>query len=439
MQAAPQVATELRHRLIHFLAPLLLLLDTHLDARLVRTFAATIEAIIQFRHSTHGLLLSELGAYVHSPAHAPAGTKRLSNLLRSPKWTYHLLEQFLWQQAAARLAALETTQALALAIWDESVIEKAESSVLEGLCSVRSSTAARLKRIKPGYFNPPGGPPIIVPGMHWLGVLLVGRVGPPTLAAMRWWTSRGKLAADKRKVEHALLQHCAQQWGRRVLHVWDRSFAGGPWLTLLSAYHLRFIIRWPKGYKLVTVAGERRKAWQIARGKRTWDYREVWDARRHCWRKTGVFALPVGHAEVEEQLWLVISRPGKGREPWYLLTNEPISTVEDAWTIVFAYARRWQIEMSWRYSKSELAMESPRLWRWENRLTLLLMATLAYAFLLSLLQPRDDMLRWWLLRHWCHRTGKRSQNTPTPLYRLRAALSRLWLAYRPSFGLDNSG
>ena len=33
---------------------------------------------------------------------------------------------------------------------------------------------------------------------------------------------------------------------------------------------------------------------------------------------------------------------------------------------VFAYGRRWQIECAWRYSKSELAMESPRAWTWER-------------------------------------------------------------------------
>jgi hypothetical protein len=36
-----------------------------------------------------------------------------------------------------------------------------------------------------------------------------------------------------------------------------------------------------------------------------------------------------------------------------------------------------------------------------------------------------------LLRFKCHRTGKRCQNTPAPLYRLRWALSRLWDDYRP--------
>lgn len=52
---------------------------------------------------------------------------------------------------------------------------------------------------------------------------------------------------------------------------------------------------------------------------------------------------------------------GPGKEPWYLLTNEPVEDSESAWRVVLAYARRWQIEMSLRFHKSELAVESPRL------------------------------------------------------------------------------
>ena len=65
----------------------------------------------------------------------------------------------------------------------------------------------------------------------------------------------------------------------------------------------------------------------------------------------------------------------------YLLTPEPVGSVEDAWRIVFAYARRWQVEMALRFNKSELAFESPRLWKWEDRCKFLLIAALAYAFL----------------------------------------------------------
>ena len=104
----------------------------------------------------------------------------------------------------------------------------------------------------------------------------------------------------------------------------------------------------------------------------------------------------------------------------------PITAVEQAFLVIRTYARRWQLEMAWRYTKSELAFRSPRLWSWHNRLKLLLIAALAYAFLLSLLAPLLDGLRLLLLRHWCRRTGKRCRDASTPLYRLRAALARLW-------------
>ena len=64
LQASPQVAHALRQRLTAFLAPLLVPLDVALDRRLVRTFAASIDAMIRWRNRAHGLLLSELGGYL---------------------------------------------------------------------------------------------------------------------------------------------------------------------------------------------------------------------------------------------------------------------------------------------------------------------------------------------------------------------------------------
>jgi hypothetical protein len=234
-----------------FLSPLLRRLDAQIDKRLVRTFLLTLQAILMLRHTRYGLLLSELGAYILCANQAPAGTKRLSNLLRSPKWTYSLVEGFLWQQAHRHLNTLVAEDKTALVIWDESVIEKPESIALEGLGPVRSSKAARLKRIKPGYFNPPGGPPVFVPGMQWVSLILSGLEGVPFLAAMRWWTNRGPLHSDKRTEETQLLRQSARQWGKQVVHVWDRGFAGAPWLGAALEHQVRFILRWPSRMKLV--------------------------------------------------------------------------------------------------------------------------------------------------------------------------------------------
>ncbi len=202
---------------------------------------------------------------------------------------------------------------------------------------------------------------------------------------MQWWTTRGKFASQKRPTAVQLLHRCAYAWKQQVIHVWDRGFANGPWLGQAFRFQVRFVVRWKTQQKLVDAQGKR-NAWKITRGKRSLDHRLIWDNGHHCWRKTGIIYAPVTHPDYPKQpLFLVVSRPGKGRKPWYLLTNEAIQSVEDAWRIVFAYARRWQVEITYRYAKTELAMESSRLWSWQNRLKLMMMVALVYAFLLSLL------------------------------------------------------
>ena len=215
-----------------------------------------------------------------------------------------------------------------------------------------------------------------------------------------------------------------------MLHVFDRGFAGAPWLRLLLRYRLHFVVRWRTNYLLLDAQGRKRKAWEICRGKRSFASYEIYDARRRCNRTIGVYFVPVAHPDFPTTpLWLVVSRQGSGHKPWYLLTNQPLAAADQAFFLIRAYARRWQIEMAWRYAKSDLAFQSPRLWSWHNRLKLLLIASLAYAFLLSLLAPLLAGLRILLLRHWCHRTGERCRDASTPLYRLRTALARLWAAF----------
>ena len=66
-------------------------LSSQIDLRLVRTFFDLFLAILINRNPSMGLLLSELGGYICGFAHAPAGTKRISNLLRSKKWLASLI------------------------------------------------------------------------------------------------------------------------------------------------------------------------------------------------------------------------------------------------------------------------------------------------------------------------------------------------------------
>ena len=262
-------------------------------------------------------------------------------------------------------------------------------------------------------------------------MLLCGMSGAVQVVSMRWWSRKGEQATTAREQAGHLLRQCAVRWGCRVLHLFDRGYAGAPWLGELGRAGVRFVMRWPKRYQLLDSTGSERKAWQIALGKRAWGApRLLWDGQLRKLRQTSVLALPVRHAGYGGPLWLVVAR--RGGEPWYLLTNEPIESEEAAWQVVVAYARRWQVETSFRYGKSELRMESPRLQQWEPRRKLLLVVTLVYAFLLSLLEQEHDLLRQCLLERWSHRTGRRARKTRAPLYLLRWALSHLWQRYPPA-------
>jgi len=189
------VLTDLCYR---FVRPLLQELHQHLDRRLVETALNLVQIMVMHRHRNHGLLLSELGGYLLGAAHAPAGTKRIENLLHSPHWSAQAVLGYLWQRADQALQERLSPKEEVYVIWDESVLEKPESLKAERLCAVRSSKARRLSRSKPGYFNPPTGRPVFVPGLNWLQIVLTGMKGPPALAHIRFWTTRGEAKTTKR-------------------------------------------------------------------------------------------------------------------------------------------------------------------------------------------------------------------------------------------------
>ena len=87
VQAQPVVAHALRLHLIQFLHPVAHRLAAQLDIRLVQTAVDLVQVILTHRHRALGLLLTELGGYLLSPAQAPAGAKRISNLIHATDWS----------------------------------------------------------------------------------------------------------------------------------------------------------------------------------------------------------------------------------------------------------------------------------------------------------------------------------------------------------------
>src|SRR6266536_436068 len=362
-QDPQKTAQEIAQLLETYLSPLLLVLDTLIDKRLVRTLVQCCVAIIRFRNNKQGLLLSELGSYLDGypglSARATAGTKRISNLLRSLKWSIMHIDRYLLEEADKEVKKLKEQGKRIFCIWDGSVIEKPESSKIEGLCPVVSSKAKRLQRSKKGLvFNFPPRKPITVAGMQWTGALITGMEGMIKVAVMSWWNTKGEYAIRLREQEEAMLRRCVRQWGDILLHLFDRGYASGPWIQVLQSLKVKFVIRWKKGHFFFNANGQEKKLWQIGWGKKYLAHKEIYDVHTGEKMPCDIWWAPVWHAAYTYQLYVVKVRVKK--KVWYFITNEQVRTENQAWEIVFAYRRRWQIETSFRSGKGRTALSGER-------------------------------------------------------------------------------
>lgn len=459
---------------ITFLRPLLRCLDRQLDRRLVRTVAQAVLAMVRHRQRPGALLLSELGEELGDPRQGRAGTKRLANLLHSPRWQAEVVASFLRARGreVVEQEAARVPEGRALCILDSSVLEKPESTHLAGLAPVNSSKARRLRRSRPqcgpGYWRGEPGPPTVVPGFSWVGALVTGwaeRTARRPVALGAWHVYRRIPRAavpppdplptqDLHTAEWGVVSDLVAAWGaHHLLHVWDRGFANARWLGQALDERWHFVVRWKKGNLLrpanapsvdapdaSAYAREQdgRAAWRLTAGWRPWATRTLANPRSPKHPLTVQFAArPVRLVGRDEPLWLVIVRVGKtdrhrgDEEPWRLLTTEPVATVEQCWRIVVAYAARWQIEQMLRFGKAELGIESVRVRAWEARAKLLALLSLAYAVLLDLLGDVSAPLVAQVLR-WTPRTGRQANDAWRPLYRFRRALSHLFKRHPPN-------
>ena len=282
-----------------------------------------------------------------------------------------------------------------------------------------------------GYYRGPPGKPIVVPGWHWVSVLLTRWAkasdrAPLTLGAWHWYTKPNAEAANldpdipsqnQFEANWAVVSRIVAAYGKeRLLHVWDRWLGNGKWLARVLDHQWQFVVRWKKGNKLRPVGAPsldnpqasqtaREKdgvvAWRLTMRKKPWGHRQI-NNPRNPQQQINVYygAVPVYLLNRSEPLYLVWVRLGRGtkrrrggNEPWRLLTNEIVTTEKTCWRIVEAYAARWQIEQVLRYGKSELGIESVRVKAWETRRKLLAIVSLVYAFLIALLADRRPLLK----------------------------------------------
>ena len=207
--------------LLQFLYPFVQELHTCVDLRPLRTLVQTVEAMVAFRDSTHGLLLSELGGYLDG-LEGGGGTKRLGTLIRHPKWQASAIDHFVWQRADARLQQWAQLGEEGLVIWDGTVLEKPESLAKDGTVRGTLLQSRALDPRQEGLLSSSGGSHLCARSA-W-DRSLVGRSartsGASQLDRHALVDGRaGPLASYEKDENCKLLRQLAGCWGRRVVHV----------------------------------------------------------------------------------------------------------------------------------------------------------------------------------------------------------------------------
>lgn len=240
---------------------------------------------------------------------------------------------------------------------------------------------------------------------------------------MAWWTTTGKHKEDPDNITWRLLCKIAQQIIHPVLHVFDRGYANEKMIRYRLHFEQDFLIRWHKNVYLL-YQQERLRIDKISRKTKPRFCRTIYDKERKKTRRISIGWTQVAHPEhAHKSLTLIVVRNIKhAGGPMYLLCSVDIHNAATAWEMVATYAHRWEAEQGFRFLKAEMAIESPRLWFWDNRLKLMAIVTLVYDFLLQTMHQESHWVMA-LFRQWCHRTGKRYRNASVPLYRLRLAIS----------------
>jgi hypothetical protein len=174
---------------------------------------------------------------------------------------------------------------------------------------------ARARRSRPAAAKECSIGPVVwkssVRGFAWESLLLGGKEGRPQVVAMTWWGREKGVEGQQRQQQERRLSRAARQWGGKVRHVAGsrvrhRSLA----LSALPLPRALCGAALQKGNKLLDDAGGERKAWEIARGQRSWgtEAKLLWDTHVRVYRCTRVLALPVRHPEYQGCLWLVVVR-----------------------------------------------------------------------------------------------------------------------------------
>lgn len=312
--------------------------------------------------SPQALWTSRLATELYGGEHEPAGVKRLDRLLAHPGWRVYDVQTALHARGEERVAAIAGEVLIAL---DPSDLEKPESLHSEGLQKLVSPTARHLARPRRGFGGAPLARPVTVPGFHFIAAALMGMQGPALLLDYRWWHKRptdSQQTLTLLELTHALAVRYQQA---RPIFVGDRGVGNRLIVSQWVQGQVRFVVRFNEHVGVcATPNGELQVVKDFLKRQRATVACEIYDTKVRRPVTVRVRWCSVWLPQHDQPLTLVIVRHPTRAEDWRLVTNLPVNTAAQAIHIAQIYARRWQVEWSLRFLKSELVSESPRLQIW---------------------------------------------------------------------------
>ncbi len=403
-------------------------LSKRMNIQTFRKLLLFAESMIRMEADKHALWMSHIATEVYGGDREPAGVKCFNRVLSNPHWSAYDIHRSLRDQGEEQATQIAKEVYIAL---DPSDWEKPESLKSEGLQKVVSPRARHLARPRRGFGGAPLLHPVCVPGFHFIAATLMGATGPGSLVDYRWWKKSPTESQQTMTLMEFTHSLAIRYQDMHPIFLGDRGVGNRAILRQWGDGGIRFVVRFNDQVGLCAKQnGELLPAKQFFARKQGTVKCSIYDTRTRTQVTVRLLWCSVWLPDTVEPLTLVVVRHPNRKGSWRLVTNLPVNTSLQAMHIAEIYARRWQVEWSLRFLKSEMQGESPRIQVWERREKLVALAFLVYAYLVSLLITHHPLVQC-ILQAESHRTGRKTRLVIAPLYRLRAALRRLLTRYIP--------
>ena len=347
------------------------------DKRLYRRIAQAVKGVI----GAGAPIITRIAAAViqsEDPRRTFYVSKRYYRLLRNPRFDHQQLLKPIY--AHTRELLPEKQSDYVLVVLDFSNLEKPYGYRFEDLSTLKASGLRVGPRCRHGK----------VPGYNQLMALALGAKSVGLVFAKTISYLTDDFVSLNREIFRAIRYARAILTGHKLRFVCDRGFDDEKTFAFVTSLDEEFVIRLYHDRTVLVDKGEarfERPLKEVADEIPCPIRFDAWFKRGGRWRKS---LVTLGFAQVwlpdhERPYSLVVSHVHGVDQHWMLLTNVPITNVDQAREIWLNYRRRWRIETTFRFLQRDgLRWEDFRVLDFQAIRRLITLVLIAALFLLNI-------------------------------------------------------